>query len=270
MYGYIYKTTCLINNKIYVGQHKWSGPKIDPKYLGSGKILKEAIKVYGKENFKCEVLEWCESFDELNKRERYWEHLYGLPDPKREIGYNITIGGQGTPGYTFTKADRKKISEQSKDRKWIYKDVVNKFVKINELPEYLNNGWKIGRRNIKVYPVICLESGQIWDSRINAEKALGVSAGCLKYFIDTRPFRSLHYCYLETYKAMTMTEVQNFLSVKQLPKEKAVLCTTTGQIFKSMAEAARVLNIQQSKISLICNKQRNSTKGYHFEFYKEG
>ena len=77
-YGYVYKTTNLINNKIYIGQHKWTGHEIDPKYLGSGKILKEAIKTYGKENFKCEILEWCESFDELNKRERYWEKFHGV------------------------------------------------------------------------------------------------------------------------------------------------------------------------------------------------
>lgn len=42
MYGYIYKTTNLINNKIYIGQHKHE--KFDIKYFGSGYALVNAIK----------------------------------------------------------------------------------------------------------------------------------------------------------------------------------------------------------------------------------
>lgn len=50
----IYKTTNLINGKIYVGLH--STDNVDDNYLGSGWILKSAIKKYGRENFKREVL----------------------------------------------------------------------------------------------------------------------------------------------------------------------------------------------------------------------
>lgn len=55
MYGYIYKTTNLINGKFYIGKHK--SEKYDPSYYGSGKIIRLAIKKYGLENFKNEVLE---------------------------------------------------------------------------------------------------------------------------------------------------------------------------------------------------------------------
>lgn len=270
VYGYIYKTTNLVNNKIYIGQHKWTGPEIDHKYFGSGKILKEAIKVYGKENFKCEVLEWCESFEELNKKERYWEKFYGLPDPKREIGYNITTGGQGVPGYNFTKNDRQKISEKSKDRKWIYKDGSNKFVKIDELPGYLASGWITERHNVRLRPVICLETNNIWDSVASAEASLSVINGTLKNYIDRIPYSNgLHYCYLESYEKMSEKE-RNAFMLKQFPKkEKAVICINTGQIFKSMADAAKTLKVSQGKISLVCNNKRKHTKGYYFKFYEE-
>ena len=46
----VYKTTNLINGKIYVG--KYEGNR--ENYLGSGYILKKAIKKYGRENFKRE------------------------------------------------------------------------------------------------------------------------------------------------------------------------------------------------------------------------
>ena len=38
MYGYIYKTTNLVNGKIYIGQKK-SDVFLGDKYLGSGKKL---------------------------------------------------------------------------------------------------------------------------------------------------------------------------------------------------------------------------------------
>ena len=47
-YGFIYITTNMVNGKRYIGQKKFcDGWKT---YLGSGKLLKEAIKKYGKEN----------------------------------------------------------------------------------------------------------------------------------------------------------------------------------------------------------------------------
>ena len=41
-YGYIYKTTNLINNKIYIGQHK--STEFDANYMGSGIAIKAAFK----------------------------------------------------------------------------------------------------------------------------------------------------------------------------------------------------------------------------------
>lgn len=70
MYGYIYKTTCLITKLIYIGQHK--SEKFEPeKYIGTGKHLLKAIKEYGKENFICELIDTAESLEELNNKEEY-------------------------------------------------------------------------------------------------------------------------------------------------------------------------------------------------------
>lgn len=89
MYGYIYKTTNLINNKIYIGQHKSN--RFD-SYKGSGLIIKEAFKKYGRHNFKCELIEKCNSQEELNQREIYWINYY----KSQENGnYNLTAGGEG-------------------------------------------------------------------------------------------------------------------------------------------------------------------------------
>ena len=54
MYGYIYLTQNLTNNRKYIGQRKWNTFEniSEDKYLGSGIILKQAIQKYGEGNFK--------------------------------------------------------------------------------------------------------------------------------------------------------------------------------------------------------------------------
>lgn len=121
---YIYKTTNLINGKIYIGK---SQNTFNPGYLGSGSILKKAIKKHGKSNFKVDLLEECSSLEDLNIREVFWIKEYNSLDP--EVGYNITSGGTGgntyknNPNYPnilenlkkrrHTEETKKKISENN-------------------------------------------------------------------------------------------------------------------------------------------------------------
>ncbi len=100
----IYKTTNLINGKIYVGQDKHN----NPNYIGSGDLIKRAITKYGKENFTKEILCVCENQLELDKQERYFiNHLNSL---NHEVGYNISVGGRN--GTTLNR----KLSPETKER----------------------------------------------------------------------------------------------------------------------------------------------------------
>ena len=67
-YYYIYKITNLINGKMYIGQHRTNN--LDDGYMGSGKLIKRAIKKYGVENFKKEIQGFYEDMEELNYMER--------------------------------------------------------------------------------------------------------------------------------------------------------------------------------------------------------
>lgn len=70
MYGYVYKTTCLITGLIYVGKHK--AIKFEPeKYIGSGSIFLKEVKKYGKENFICELIAEADNKEELGKLEKF-------------------------------------------------------------------------------------------------------------------------------------------------------------------------------------------------------
>ena len=85
----IYKTTNLVNGKIYIGKDA----KNRSTYFGSGTILKQAIKKYGVENFKKEILEVCENLKVLAEKEIYWIEKFDARNSS--IGYNIAKGGNG-------------------------------------------------------------------------------------------------------------------------------------------------------------------------------
>ena len=113
----IYKTTNLINGKIYIGQ----SINNDPKYLGSGVFLKNAIEKHGKENFLKEVIDVADSVDELNEKEIYWIEKYNSTD--KNIGYNLCSGGKGFKIY-YGKTEEQ-ISEIHENLSKIHKEKWN-------------------------------------------------------------------------------------------------------------------------------------------------
>lgn len=105
----IYKITNLVNNKIYIGQSNGK----NKFYMGSGIILHNAIKKYGMENFKKDIIVEGE-FNQtlLDQLEIHYIRLYNSTN--KSIGYNIDEGGWGGHNKTFSEETRKKISEGNK------------------------------------------------------------------------------------------------------------------------------------------------------------
>jgi len=113
MHGYIYITTNLINGKRYIGQ-KTSEIFLGNKYLGSGKYIKLAIKKYGLDNFEVELIEECNSRDELNDREVYWISYYNAC--KLRSFYNVAEGGHNNNISGFSEEEYKKHCEDLSKR----------------------------------------------------------------------------------------------------------------------------------------------------------
>jgi hypothetical protein len=89
-YHYIYKTTCKITNKFYVGMH--STDNLDDGYMGSGKKLWNSIRKHGKENHVCEILEFLSDRSSLKNREFEIVNEQFLQDP---LCMNLQLGGGG-------------------------------------------------------------------------------------------------------------------------------------------------------------------------------
>jgi group I intron endonuclease len=105
----IYKITNLLNGKFYIGKHQTSNP-LDG-YFGSGRALKSAIKLHGKENFTKEILFEFDSEEEMNAKERDLITLELVNDP---ASYNMAVGGEGGPhfkGRQHSSETKERISQ---------------------------------------------------------------------------------------------------------------------------------------------------------------
>lgn len=84
----VYQTTNTVNGKIYIGVHKTENP--NDAYIGSGKILKQAVKLYGKSSFVKQVLF---VFDDINDAYLKEAELVNEEFVKRDDTYNVVCGG---------------------------------------------------------------------------------------------------------------------------------------------------------------------------------
>lgn len=88
MYYYLYQITNLVNNKIYVGVHKTDN--LNDGYMGSGKKLLNAIRKYGIENFKKDILEYFDNEELMYDKEI---SIVNKDFLLREDVYNMKLGG---------------------------------------------------------------------------------------------------------------------------------------------------------------------------------
>lgn len=124
VYAIIYKTTCLVNGKIYIGQHFVKSQKtLDPWYIGSGKPkFERALNKYGVDNFKREIICKVTVFDIalINFLEEFFITKYQSRND--DIGYNILKGSVSECNPMSLKEVRLKVS---KSMKRLFKDPRN-------------------------------------------------------------------------------------------------------------------------------------------------
>lgn len=157
----IYKITNLINNKIYIGQtinftERIRQHKEIPFRKNSqekDKPLYRAMRKYGIENFKFEIIDKADTFETANSLEIYYISFYDSCIDSGK-GYNLDLGGKNGNKSEFTKS---KISKAHKGY----------------------GGGSFGKRKGESYrakKVICLENGIIYNSIIEcAEDVFGTN-----------------------------------------------------------------------------------------------
>lgn len=120
---YIYKTTCKVTGRYYIGMHSTSN--LEDGYIGSGRRLWLSINKHGKENHTKEILEFLPDRQALKARERELVNEDQLIDP---MCMNLQLGGEGgfstvehqlkcsaAGGRTTNPEKSKKASEKMKE-----------------------------------------------------------------------------------------------------------------------------------------------------------
>ena len=111
MYGVIYKITNQLNGKSYVGKTTTSLKQRMASHKCADSVIGKAIRKYGWENFSVEVIEECETPEQLNEREIFWIAALNCKTPN---GYNRSDGGDGPTGYVCSDETRAKLSAAGK------------------------------------------------------------------------------------------------------------------------------------------------------------
>jgi group I intron endonuclease len=184
-FGFIYITTCLVNNKKYLGQRKYSRGWKD--YIGSGVAFQKAVEKYGKENFRREIICEAETAEELNKLEYELSQQYDVVNS--EEWYNLCYGGYSTNGFKFSEDSKRVMSEK---KKGLYDGNKNPMygvhrklteehkrkISLNAKNQWGEKNWMYGKvygENPRARAVICVETGVVYDSAKRAAHEMNVN-----------------------------------------------------------------------------------------------
>ena len=155
-YHHVYLTTNIINGKQYIGDHSTNNLEKD-KYLGSGILIVNAIKKYGKKNFIKKILEEFNTKEEAFQAQRNYIIKYNTLKPN---GYNLSpTGGLGCKNCLLEES-KKKISLAMSAR--IISDETRKKIgesQIGRIP------WNVGKPH--------LEESKLKMSNTKKEKGSG-------------------------------------------------------------------------------------------------
>ena len=250
------------SGKYYVGmtgnkpEVRWGGGS---GYCGQ-RYFYNAIKKYGWENFEHEVVashllkEEAENFEKLLIQE--------LRQNEAEFGYNITSGGES--GYSVpgeknpmygkhhTEEARKKIAEAGLDRPAWNKGKHHS----EETKEKMKQVWhQVEHPNAKCRKVKCVETGEVFESAAEATRYYNLSRGAVAYAAKNggKTRNGLHWEYL----------------TEGTPFKKKIRCVDTGEIFSSMAEAARKYGGHPNNIGAALQKGYSKSIGHYWEFVEE-
>ena len=191
--GYtVYCHTNKVNGKKYIGITKNSPERRWQNGYGykNNKHFFSAINKYGWDSFLHEIWYTNLTFDEACKIEREMIKKYDSTNPKN--GYNVDSGGNGNE--SVSEAHRKAISNGRKGKPHPHKGRPLNGDKSPTFGTHRSEYVKQRSRESNSKPVICVETGIVYSSGLDACKKTGISNSCVSYSCKTaKPTKGFHF-----------------------------------------------------------------------------
>lgn len=281
--GYIYKITNLINNKIYIGQTRFLVEERFKQHLYEAKKgelqypLYRAIRKYGKDNFKLEIIEYVKDED-LNKKEQYWIQYYDSYI-KNNKGYNCTYGGEGNATIDkleiFALWDQGLSIQQISDKTSHNRGAIRKILQTYEnysIEESNKRGDLIQSKNrfqtINQYDL----KGNFINSFYNmyeAERQTGISSKNIWNAVHLYQKTCGGYQWrFNDDKEHLVTDISNEKVRKYKQKVQQINKETNEiiKIYDSAAEASRQTKVNASCIRNVCQGKSITAGGYKWQY----
>lgn len=259
MDGVIYMYTSP-SGKMYIGK------TIDPRRRkieharsnGKSPKLHNAIKKYGFENLKYEVLETgVLDKDELNLLEQYYIWYF----MSYEHGYNCTNGGDGSDGES-AKIRNRRLPDNPK---WV--ESMKAVHEKNRTNQEYKDKLKIILTNRNKDPLFRVKVSEGGKRAKSSEVWKKKHSDRIKKIYESEDHRKKHRdSVIESLKRPEVI-LSRLNGLKK--RMKPVICVETGQIFESVADASRITGVCQGNLSTACN-HGGKRKGLTFEFYEGG
>lgn len=139
----VYKTTNKINNKYYIGVHQTND--IEDGYLGSGKVIRQAIKRYGYKAFYKDILAVYNNKNDMYAKEKELVNEKTLSDP---LCYNLLNGGRDTFKNSIYNLNKAVTARHKKKYIYVSKRNITKCISPVEEKKYIENGWLRGNKTL--------------------------------------------------------------------------------------------------------------------------
>lgn len=243
----IYKITCKVCNKLYIGKHHISEQSPN-SYLGSGKKQLQHLKEHGTKNQIKQILLYCEDAD----TKYYEETIIKLYDATNiEIGLNVSKKSDGI--HQHSENSKQKMSKSQKGRK--HSEETKQKIREAKLgennPMYGKKGSK--HHNFGVSP--SEETRKLWS-----EQRKGKYTGENNSMYGKKHSKESIEKNRQSHLGKSKPESQKSINV--YIKKTAEYVRT----FKSIKQAGIDLRLWHQNISKVCKGKLKSTGGYTFKY----
>ena len=232
----VYAHTNIINGKQYIGITAQDNPEKRWRNGNGYKkgYFKNAIKKYGWDNFKHEILkDDIDSLEEAN----YYEHLYIMQNnTKVPNGYNLTDGGDGTQGWIATD-DFKKIQSDIHKAQWQDEEFRNRMMDIRNSPD---SPYKSDEFRNKISSLVSGENNPNYGNHWSQEQK----------------------------EALSKKQKNNpIYKNENNPNAKRIRCIETGEVFECIKYAKEKYGIKSDGSLTVALKNPNRTAAkLHWEY----